>query len=214
MRATTAVMLAIASLIGIREPLFGQGYGISPVWIDLSPAEGIRPDGLPEFMVNREVIDQPYQGTPAGTQLITQPGSPWFPGPGSRDYYVTVRNLTAGWLHDAVLTVENYSAFYGDPTHWIFLRDVVWNPPALATGDVPAYPLGNIPPGGEGHAMVRVLPGFEPYGFDGQFNAGSIGFDSYPDVPAFSDASVLFVPEPAALVFLVLGGLIVVRRRT
>jgi len=54
---------------------------------------------------------------------------------------------------------------------------------------------------------------FELPVFDGQFNAGSIGFDSYPDVPAFSDASVLFVPEPMTLLLLVLGGLMVTRRR-
>jgi hypothetical protein len=177
MRATTAVTLAIVGLVGIGEPLMSQGYNISPVWIDLSPAEGIRPDGLPEFMVNREVIDQPYQGSPAGTQLITQPGSPWFPG-ASLDYYVTVRNLTASWLYDAVLTIENYGAIYGGPGGLIILYETISNPPALANGQVPAYPLGDIPPGGQRQAHVRMLPGFELPVFDGQFNAGSIGFDS------------------------------------
>lgn len=54
--------------------------------------------------------------------------------------------------------------------------------------------------------------GIPPGGFDGQFNAGSVGFDSYPDVPGFSDASVLFVPEPSALCLLALGSLLLMRR--
>jgi len=209
---TTATILGTVVLLAVLRSAAGQEFSISPVWIDLSPGETIPPDGSPEFMVNREVIDLPYQGAPAGTQLMTQPGLPYVPGPGIM-YMVTVQNLTGSWLLDAVLIIENYGCFYGDPSGSIFLSDTVWNPPALATGNVPAYPLGDIAPWGVGQASVKMLSGYDLYGFDGQFNAGSIGFDSYPDVPGFSDASVLFVPEPSALCLLIFAAAAALRRR-
>jgi hypothetical protein len=52
-----------------------------------------------------------------------------------------------------------------------------------------------------------MLPGFKSPIFDGSFDADSLGFDSSENVPGFSDASVLLVPEPTTLSLLMIGAL-------
>ena len=163
---------------------------IPQVEIDISPSWGVPPDGIPEFDVDGELLEVAYHGVVPGIRLSTTELTPP-PFPGFLSYGVTVENLSSSPLRNAVLTIENYGVYYGDPTGMFFLYETVWNPPALAEASIPAYPLGDIPPGGSAYAEVTMIPGFELPLFDGNFNAGSIGFDSSTNVPAFSDASVL-----------------------
>ena len=203
-------LLLGATVILVLGPqtALGQVYPIHPhVPVDLSPAEGIPPDGTPEFLVNSEVLDVLYL-EPAGIELSTSLQSS---SNLSKTWEVTVTNLTENLIRDAVLTVENYGLWYGPPG--VHLYDTVWNPPALAGGDTPAYPLGDILPDGSNSVDVTLLLGFEIFHFGGQFNAGSIGFKSSESMPSFSDVSILLIPEPATLFLLGLGGLMVRRKR-
>jgi len=202
-------IIGIIMLAGVPGAVLGQYHTIDPVGIDLSPGWGTPRDGLPEFWVAGEVLETGYQGIPMGILLNTSP----IPGPaGSLAYRVQVVNVSGSWLSDVVLTVEDYGMFYGDPTGHMFLSETVWNPPALAGGDTPAYPLGDIPPGGWRDVEVFMIRGFDPPMFH-RIDAASIGFNSSEEVPGFSDVSVLVVPEPATLSLLALGGVALIRRR-
>jgi hypothetical protein len=188
------ISVAIVILLTFSMAVFAEGEGyhiIPPVGIDISPDWGIPPDGSAEFQVDSKLLEVPYEGIEQGTALVTAHVSSELRMASG----VTVHNLTTDWIQDVVLTIENYGVFYGDPTGYIFLYDTVWNPPGLADGDIPAYPLGDIPPGGNAYAQVIMIPGFEPIHFDGQFDAESYGFNSPSPVPGFSDASVLFNSE-------------------
>ena len=141
------ISIAMVILLTLFITVFAEGEGyhvIPPVGIDISPGWGIPPDGNAEFQVDSELLEVPYEGIEQGTALVTAQVSSEL----RIASVVTVHNLTTGWIQDVVLTIENYGVFYGDPVGYIFLYDTVWNPPGLADGDVPAYPLGDIPPGG------------------------------------------------------------------
>jgi hypothetical protein len=185
------VLLAITGLLAAAHPAIGQCHELAALDIDMSPQPGVPPDGSPEFCVDCELLELGYDKLPPGTGLTTMfLGPQMFPYPHDL-YRVSVRNLSEETTHNVVLTIENYGCFFGDPTGWIFLYETVWDPPALAGGNAPAYPLGDLLPGQETFVEVKLLWGFELPIFDGAFNAGSIGFDSTASIPGFSDASVL-----------------------
>ena len=164
-----------------------QYHIIAPVEIDLSPGWGIPPDGITDFIVDCEMLEVSYHGIAQSVMLATFHVFSW----PHLTYRVTVTNLSTEVVHNVVLTIENYGVFYGDPTGTVFLYDTVWNPPGLADGSIPAYPMGDISPGEAAYVEVVMLPGFEIPLFDGEFDAESYGFNSNENAPGFSDSSVL-----------------------
>ena len=140
------IFVASVTLIAIPNRAVAEWHFIPPAAIDLSPALGVPPDGIPEYWCNA-ALDAP--------QLSATPF------PFGYGYHVTVSNLLPDPLVDATLTVQNLQPYFGFSPPFIHLYDLVWNPGALAGGSIPAYPLGLIPPNGSQSVDVNMLRGFE-----------------------------------------------------